>query len=211
MKALEQHSLLWYDAVTMSGSKSTSATSDITHKSDEEILSLAIHTPHLFEILVDRYQDAFLRKAESVIRGREDAEDIVQETFTKIYLHASKFQVQEGASFKSWGYKILMNTSFTHYKKRKRRLGATAQLNPEFYEMLPDRVSRDSEKHELSDYLISVFSRMPENLARSLQLHFVEGRPQAEVGAIEGVSVGAIKTRIHRAKKEFKKISKTFL
>ena len=180
---------------------------EIEEKSDEEILALSIEQPHLFAVLIDRYQAAFLRKAGTVIRGKEDAEDIVQETFTKIYLYAAKFQVQEGASFKSWGYKILMNTSFTHYKKKKRRIGATADLDPEFYEILPDLKSRDFEKQEMTDYLISIFSRMPENLGRALRLHFIEGHPQAEVATMEGVSVGAIKTRIHRAKKEFKKVN----
>jgi len=181
---------------------------EYAEKRDDEILAQAIIEPRLFEILIDRYQEAFLRKARSIIRGHEDAEDIVQETFTKIYLYAGKFQVQEGASFKSWAYKILINTSLTHYKKKKRHLGATAELDPEFYEILPDVVSRDFEKKEVSEYLLSVLARMPENLARALQLHFIEGRPQAEVADIEGVSTGAIKTRIHRAKKEFKKISK---
>jgi len=199
--------MLCYDADIMK--VTLGVADDILEKGDEDILALAISKPALFSVLIDRYQEAFLRKAQSIIKSREDAEDIVQETFTKIYLHANKFQVQEGASFKSWGYKILINTSLTHYKKRKRDWSALADLDPEFYEVLPDLKSRDFEKHVLSDYLISIFSRMPENLARSLQLHFVEGRPQAEVASIEGVSVGAIKTRIHRAKKEFRKINES--
>jgi len=181
---------------------------DINEKSDEEILALSIDHPSLFSIILNRYQEAFLRKAESIIRSREDAEDIVQETFAKIYLNASKFQVMEGASFKSWGYKILINTTFTHYKKRKRAWGATVELDPEFYEILPDLKERQFEKEEIIDYVVSIFARMPENLGRALRLHFLEGRPQTEVAALEGVSVGAIKTRIHRAKKEFRKVHK---
>jgi DNA-directed RNA polymerase specialized sigma24 family protein len=42
-----------------------------------------------------------------------------------------------------------------------------------------------------------------------LELHFIEGHPQEEVARKEGVSVGAIKTRVHRAKKELKKIADT--
>jgi len=198
-----------YDAAmnTLLTRSDSGAESDISTQSDEEILALAIDKPGLFSVLIDRYQDAFIRKAQSIIKNKEDAEDIVQETFTKIYLYAGKFQVQEGASFKSWGYKILINTSLTQYKKRKRNLGTFTELDPDFYEVLPDLKSRDFEKQEVADYLISIFSRMPENLARALRLHFVEGRPQAEVAAMEGVSVGAIKTRIHRAKKEFKKVN----
>lgn len=180
--------------------------SDVETARDEDILARSIDHPSLFKILLDRYQEAFLRKARSIIHSPEDAEDIVQETFTKIYLNASKFQVMEGASFKSWGYKILINTSLTHYKKRKRDWNAVADLDPEFYELLPDFKARQFEKEELIDYVVSIFARMPENLGRALKLHFLDGRPQNEVAALEGVSVGAIKTRIHRAKKEFRKV-----
>ncbi len=65
---------------------------------------------------------------------------------------------------------------------------------------------RQFEKQEVSDYIYSILSKIPEHLGRALQLHIIEGRSQAEVAKIEGVSVGAIKTRVHRAKKAFKKI-----
>jgi RNA polymerase sigma-70 factor, ECF subfamily len=178
-------------------------------KSDEEILALSINHPYLFGILLDRYQDAFLRKAQSVLGNKEDAEDIVQETFTKIYRYAEKFQVQEGASFKSWGYKILLNTSFTRYQKMKKHRGAVFNPDPEWYEVMADTKTQQFEKGETEDYISSVLSRMPEHLGNVLRLHFIEGRPQEEIAKIEGVSVGAIKTRVHRAKKEFKKINVT--
>src|SRR3989338_1992934 len=89
-------------------------------RSDEEILALSVSKPDLFSIFVNRYQEAFLRKAGQIIRNNpEIVSDIVQDTFVKIYLNADKFQIQEGASFKSWGYKILINTCFTKYKKLK--------------------------------------------------------------------------------------------
>lgn len=184
-------------------------TVSLEERSDEEVLELSLEEPNAFSILLDRYQEAFLRRARTVIKNDLDAEDIVQETFTKIYVHASSFQKQEGASFKSWAYKILMNTSFTHYKKRKRDWQNTAILDPEIYEMMPDLDSRAFEKHSFADYVASVISRMPLELGRALELHFLEGKPQAEVAQIEGVSVGAVKTRIHRAKKSFREISAT--
>lgn len=182
----------------------------LTHQSDEEILAYSLKHPSAFSVLLDRYQDAFLRKAYGVVRSKEEAEDIVQETFSKIYANAGRFEVQEGASFKSWGYRILLNTSFTHYQKLKRKRNATADLDPEFYEVLPDLESKDFEKQELAEYLTSIFARMPDHLSKVLRLHFIDGLPQKDIALREGVSVGAIKTRIHRAKKEFKKITTTF-
>lgn len=179
---------------------------DLTSLKDEEILSLSLKRPHAFEEIIKRYEVAFIRKAESILHNREEAEDIVQEAFTKIYIHAGKFEVQEGASFKSWAYRILINTSFTRYQKLKREKGARAVIDPEVYEALGDFKSRDFEKQEISDHVFSVLSKIPEHLRKVLYLHFIEGRSQEEVAKIEGVSVGAVKTRVHRAKKAFKDI-----
>ena len=101
----------------------------------------------------------------------------------------------------------MLNTSLTHYQKRKRHWGATIELDPEFYESLPDLQSRDFEKLELSEYVVSVLAKLPRDFSEALKLHFIDERPQSEVAAMEGVSVGAVKTRIHRAKKEFRKVT----
>lgn len=174
---------------------------------DEELLAASLSKPAAFELLLERYQEAFLRKAQQVIGSREDAEDIVQEVFTKIYRNAGNFQKQEGASFKSWGYKILMNTSFSHYQKRKRHGQQTVPLTEELEAILPDRKSRDFEHLEIADYVTSVFSRMSDPFQHVLERYFIAGKSQAEIADEEGVSVGAIKTRVHRAKEEFKKVS----
>ena len=187
--------------------KEMSIDEETKDKSDEELLALSIANPDLFEVILKRYQVAFLRKARSIIRSREEAEDIVQETFTKIYVHAGSFKKQEGASFKSWAYKILMNTSFTYYKRKRREHERVAYPDPEFFEAMPDLKMQMFEHGVLKDYVASIIARMPSNLARAMELHFIEGRPQSEVAKMEGVSVGAIKTRIHRAKEEFRKIN----
>lgn len=176
-----------------------------SEKSDEEILAFSIKKPSYFEIIVERYQVAFLRKAKSISRTPEEAEDIVQETFTKIYMNADRFQVVSGASFKSWAYKILINTSFTHYQKTKKRAGLSLDLEPEIYQELPD-TKGDIEDSVMRDYVASIISRIPKSLGRILTLHFIEDMPQKEIAEKEGISVSAVKTRIHRAKKEFKRI-----
>jgi len=171
---------------------------------DEEVLFASIEKPALFEVLVDRYQQPFRNKVRTILGEREEIDDVVQETFVKIYLNAARFKVQEGASFKSWGYKILLNTTFTRYQKLKKDGAAVINLEKEIYEALPDTNVPDT---ELGDLVVSVLSRMPKTLARALKFHFLFGMPQKELAVLEGVSVSAIKTRIHRAKKEFKKIN----
>jgi len=177
--------------------------------SDEELLEASISHPSLFAKLVQKYEAPFIRKALSIVHEMEEAEDIVQEAFTKIYLNAKKFKPVEGASFSSWGYKILVNTALTHYMKRKREQGTRAQIEPELMELLPDKNLRQFEKKELADEIASVLTRMPEPLARALSAFLIDGRSQEEIAESEGVTVGAIKTRVHRAKQEFKKIYKS--
>ncbi len=175
--------------------------------SDEDILARSVHEPDLFGVLLDRYQAAFLRKAESILRSREEAEDAVQDAFTKVYLAAPRFAVTEGGSFKSWAYRILLNTVFTRYQKRKRDWAQTAPLEPEMYEILPDLESKSFERFVATDYVLSIFARLPEHFERVLRLHFIEGKPQKEIAEVENLSVGAVKTRIHRAKEEFRKVA----
>lgn len=175
---------------------------------DEQVLAASIQHPSLFALLVRKYEEAFLRKAMSIVHEREEAEDIVQEAFTKIYLNAPKFKTVEGASFSSWGYRILINTALTHYAKRKRDGGRIVELDEEIWALIPDKNLRQFEKKEFADEVSSVLSRMPASFAKALTSFFIDGKTQEEIAKEEGVSVGAIKTRVHRAKIEFKKIYK---
>lgn len=177
----------------------------VTELGDEVVLEHSIEHPSLFHVLVDRYQEAFLRKAESIIHSREEAEDIVQETFTKIYFNARRFKTVEGATFKSWGYKILVNTTFTHYQKLKKKGATHIELDPEFYETLPDPANF-SEEETMRDYVASFLSKMPTQLARPLRLHFLEEYSQKEIAEMDNTTVSAVKTKIYRAKREFEKL-----
>mgnify|MGYP001564504531 CR=1 FL=1 len=99
---------------------------------DEELLAKSFDDPRKFEALIDRYEEAFIRKAFYILGNKEAAEDAVQDAFVKIYKNARRFKPQPGAGFKSWGYRILVNTCFTAYKKHKREGVFLADLDPEF-------------------------------------------------------------------------------
>lgn len=174
---------------------------------DEDILLESLERPELFEYIVERYNCAFLRKAQYILKSREEAEDTVQDAFAKIYLYAHKFKEQEGASFKSWAYKILINTALTRYQKQKKLRQRTADLDPEFYEILPDKVSQ-FEDMEVYDYVVQTLERIPETLRKALEMHFLKGLSQQEIADEEGTSVGAIKTRVHRAKEAFREATR---
>jgi RNA polymerase sigma-70 factor (ECF subfamily) len=178
-------------------------------KTDEEILLASRSTPYLFSILLDRYQEAFFRKAKQILKTDEDAEDVVQITFTKIYLNSGRFTSQGEGSFKSWGYRILVNSAFTQYQKMKKSRGI--QLTDELEEILPDMKEMSlAENKELIDYVASILNRMPDHLASILGKFFLEGKSQEEIAKEEGITVGAVKTRVYRAKEAFRNILATF-
>lgn len=175
---------------------------------DHELLARSRREPALFALLVRRYEEPFLRKAERIVRSREAAQDVVQDAFTKIYLNSARYEQVEGATFSSWAYKILINTALTAYARAKRSGLAMAPLDPEEYEALPDQAgSTDAETNLLRDALVSVFSRMPRELARVLTLQFLDGHPQEAIAEMEGLSLAAVKTRVYRAKALFRKLS----
>ncbi|MBP6868720.1 MAG: sigma-70 family RNA polymerase sigma factor [Candidatus Pacebacteria bacterium] len=177
---------------------------DLNDASDEEILLWSQTRPDVFEVLVERYQDAFLRKAKTIVYSKEDAEEIVQDTFTRIYLYASKYESQDGARFSSWAYTILTRVAFTRYQKLKKDKGRNVLLDPELYERLPDTEDFVEELSTKDEVLVAL-ARMPERAARLLRFQFIEGKTQEEIAELEGSTVSAVKTHVHRAKKLFKK------
>ncbi len=171
--------------------------------SDEQLLQLSQQSPDAFEMLLSRYQSAFLRKAESVLHSRDDAEDAVQDAFVRIYRFQQKFAQAEGASFKAWGYKILMNVIFTRYAVKKRERSRTVDLEAEDYERLPDTL--DVFKNlEMREYVSSVLEKVSEDVRRLLTLYYLEGKTQEEIAQVEGATTGAIKIRMFRARQAFK-------
>ena len=179
----------------------------IAAKTDEEVLEHSVAHPRLFEELVNRYEEAFLRKALYILKDRERALDAVQDAFVKMYRNAARFTPEPGAGFKSWGYRILVNTCFTAYKKRKNEGQFLADLEPEFQELVADKAITEEREQELNrDEVRSFLQKLPEGLALPMRLHFLEGKPHADVAQLMSISEGAVRARVHRAKAELKKL-----
>lgn len=171
---------------------------------DAEILARSKKEPELFALLVRRYEAALLRRARTILRNPEDAEEAVQDAFTKMYLYADKYHPQAGASFSSWMYTILNRVAYTKYAARRKEWEKTAELEPEHYESLPDARAEFLEDLSIRDEVVAALAKIPETAAKVLRLQFIEGKSQEEIAESEGLSVPAVKTRVHRAKKLFK-------
>lgn len=170
---------------------------------DAEVLVASARLPEAFGILVERYETAFLRRAHHILRSKEDAEEVVQDTFTRVYLYADRYVPQEGAQFSSWAYSILTRLCFTRYQKLKKERGRTFDLDPEAFERLPD-TEQFLDELSIRNEVLQALSTLPEAFSRILKLQFLEGKTQEEIALIEGSTVPAVKTRVFRAKKLLK-------
>ena len=180
-----------------------STTDSVKALSDEDILARSQAEPWLFTALLERQQNAFLRKARSIIFNELDAEEVVQDAFTKIYMNAHRFEVREGAKFSSWAYTILINTALTRYQKCVKEGKRTLLLDPELFEQFGE-MKEHSGFREDADAIERVLARMPGHFAQVLRLHYLEHWSHKDIAEETGETVGAIKARIHRAKENFR-------
>lgn len=186
----------------------------IENLKDEEILRCSMENPSLFSILVEKYQIPFLRKAQGIVHSKEAAEDIVQETFTKMYLHGSKFKKQEGIEFKSWAWRILVNTSLTHYRKLKKTFGDVSYLDEILSEDTdgeqdPNLIVESAlDKDDRLDLVKEAIEILPKESAELVKAHYIEDRPYEEIAKKHGISVGALKMKLFRARKVLKELVK---
>lgn len=176
---------------------------------DEEILRTSLKEPALFEMLVEKYQEPLMRAAWRVVRRREEAEDIVQESFVKIYKNADKFEKLQGIEFKSWAYKITINTAITHYRKLKR--GEILAEDPGIFQVHEGGdETADQRIFARSDARAAVgatLAKMPDHLRSVLEHYYMGDKSYRTIAEEEVISLSTLKMRLFRAKKMFKKIT----
>ncbi|KKU03857.1 MAG: RNA polymerase sigma-70 factor [Parcubacteria group bacterium GW2011_GWA2_45_30] len=174
---------------------------------DEEILRASLQEPALFAILVERHEGPLMRAALRIVRNKEESEDIVQEAFVKMYKNADKFQKFEGIQFKSWAYKITINTAITHYRKFKK--GEFLTDDPALYEK-PDEEAPDvrySFSADAKSMVAKILDKMPLHLRSVLARYYIEDKSYKTIAQEENISIPTLKMRLFRAKKVFKQMS----
>lgn len=172
---------------------------------DEEVLSISLKSPSMFALLVDRHQEAFLRAAYKIVRSREEAEDIVQEAFTKIYLNAGKFKEVENASFKSWAYKIVHNTALNHYRKLKKNYERYGRLDDAPVAAVADNsIETELDRQDAAGFVQKVLGFLPKQFESVLKKYYIEDKSQKTIAEEEGITIATVKMRLFRARKVFK-------
>jgi RNA polymerase sigma-70 factor, ECF subfamily len=160
-----------------------------------------------FEQLVSRYDRKLFRLAYHMVRNTEDAQDVVQETFIKVFKHIGRFQAQ--SKFSTWLYRIVVNQSLMELRKHRRKpaqvdLSAHVeededQLPMDFSDWRPnpEEQYKDSELRRL---LTQLLHELQPALRVVFIMHDIEGQQLREIAEALDLSLSAVKTRSIRAR-----------
>jgi len=157
-----------------------------------------------FEQVMLPYSDVLYSYAYYLTGSREDANDLLQETFLKAFRFLDKFE--EGTNAKAWLYRIMRNTYINEYRRMKRQpevLEYDEQLTP--YQMLPSteghsfNLQRQLE-HTLPDEVADAISRLPERFKSVVVLRDIEDLPYEEIAEALEIPIGTVRSRLHRAR-----------
>jgi len=158
--------------------------------------------------LIDLYHGRIYNLAMSILRNESDAEEIVQDVFMIVYQKIDSFKGD--SAFYSWIYRICVNASLMRLRSRKRT--ETVSLEPFMPVFTEDgrhagevsNWSREVEKRvmnkEIGEVLRKFIGELSEKYRIVLVLSDVEGLPNEEAANILGLTVPAVKSRLHRAR-----------
>lgn len=157
---------------------------------------------------VREYTPILLRLAERVLRQREEAEDVVQETFVKAFARLDSLECAE--RFGPWLKRIALNQAISRYRGRKRRKEHSIEsLLPRFDDNetrmdWPDETTANAEASlESASVRVSVraaIDRLPESHRIVIVLRDIEELSTREAADLLGIEENALKVRLHRAR-----------
>jgi len=162
--------------------------------------------PRAFTELVRRYESKIFRLAQHITQNREDAEDVLQETFLKAYEHLDQFQ--GNSKFYTWVVRIAVNQALM--KLRRRRTDKSVSLD-EAIDTGEDTITREIaawdedpeqrfSREEMGEILDSAIQSLAPTYRSVFLLRDVEDLSTEETAEALGISVPAVKSRLLRAR-----------
>ncbi len=164
-----------------------------------------------FKLIVESRKDLVYNTAIGLLQNAEDAEDITQEVFVKVFESIHQFKGE--SAFSTWLYKIAVTKSLEliRSRKRKKRFAFVTSLFGENNEPRYDPVDFvhpgvQMDNRERAAKLMQAISQLVENQRVAFTLHKIEGVSYQEIAEIMGVTISAVESLIHRAKANLRKI-----
>ena len=163
-----------------------------------------------FREVVDRYQSKVHSVIYGILRNRNDAEDIAQQVFTKVYFSLKNFDFR--SSLLTWIYKITVNECYDYLRKKKvRKLVYESDFTEEDAQRMehsePARDKRPPVDVTLAqrDLVMKLLARLPAEERNLLLLKEVEGHSVEELAAMTGINENTIKVKLFRARQKLLK------
>lgn len=176
---------------------------------DERLLdALSAGDPAAIEELFAKYQGRIYALAMSVVKNDADAQEATQDVFMTVVRKASTFS--RNSALYSWMYRICVNTCLMRLRsKRGKEMVSIEEFLPVFTEdglhsRAPEdwsgTVERKMLDRELGDVIKSFAGELPEKYRVVFQMSDIDELTNEEVGKVLGLSVPAVKSRLHRAR-----------
>lgn len=174
-------------------------------KTDEELVPLVLENQSYFLCLMEKYESKLLRYIMRISGIRhEDAEDILQEVFIKVYENLYGFDLD--LKFSSWIYRIAHNHVISEFRKKKNRMEIILSEEDDWHSFVSDLNIVHEVDVKLSKEVINkVLNNLDVKYREVLFLKFLEERDYKEISDILKKPMGTVATLINRAKEKFKK------
>ncbi len=171
-------------------------------RTDEELMAAYVDgDATAFGELFERLSPVLLRTMQRQLLHREEATDLVQQTF--LQLHRARNDFRQGSKLRPWLFTIAMNLKREHLRRVKRRPEAPLELDGHND---PAEGPRGAERADAQSMLKKGLGDLPEDQREVIVLHWFEGLSFPEVAEIVGASVNAVKVRAHRGYVSLRKI-----
>lgn len=167
--------------------------------------------------LVERYKRMVYRLAVQITKNHADADDVMQETFIKVYRSIHTFRGH--AAFETWLYRIAVNEALNFVKRKERRRECTFETATEaeyeatarYRAQLANDPQAQAEKAELRQYVTEAVNSLPLKHRTVVILHEFEGLTHAEIASILNCSEGTVRSRLHYARKKLRTLLKPYV
>ncbi len=161
--------------------------------------------------IYDKYHKKVYRIAYGVVRQREDALDIVQEVFIKLFRSIKNFQGR--SHFYTYLYRMVMNTAIDHARKSGKKFASSLDEEGSFEpsdgaEKGPERVFLQK---ELEERVKRAMDKLPAEQKAALIFRDMEGLSYQEMAEAMGCSIGTVMSRLHYGRKKMQELLKDYV
>jgi len=156
-----------------------------------------------FVYFVDTYQDMAYTIAYRIIGNKQDAEDVVQESYLKAFRNLASFR--SDSKFSTWLYRIVYNTAVTQAKAQMWQTARETNIDDAFY-LTDEQSARIANDKETKEIVSLIMDQLPKGDALLLTLYYMDDHSVKEIATITGLNESNIKVKLFRARKLFKEL-----